>query len=1013
MAIKFPSDIENNNPNFAMVDSSGLRGTAHIINQLSETGSGVPSDKRKEGAIVFITSSQEYYGFIGTSSAGWDTPSNWIEIATSQDVFPFTGSAGVLGSLNVNGITTINTGSFNISIGHPDYQAFPSLDLGNTVENFGNVGLGAGTLFDLIKGSNNFAIGFASQFSLTSGSENVTIGASSFFRPTIGSNNVAIGSKALYQFTGSDNVAIGNQALYGSNGTTGEGDSANNGSFNVAVGSLAHHSSNGSYNVAIGYKSFENHATGSNNVAIGSQTARITVSGGPDNFTYGNNSVYIGASVKPYANNAENETLIGSGTEGIGPNSVVLGNSSVTTTILKGNVGIGINNPTKKLEVANSDILVNDMTIGLGNGQIPTNVVLGKGAFASNTTGKDTIAIGENALASNIDTDGNLAIGQEALFNTVNNNNTGIGYRTLYNNTSGSRNTAIGRQALEDNTTGDRNTGIGQRAAEGNSVGNDNTAIGDRALVHNRSGSFNIAIGTDAARGLDQNTDFSSITAIGAFALQSLASGSANTAIGVSSLLSLHSGSNNISIGNLSAYAFESGSNNVFIGGYNGNSHNISNNNIFISDGEGNIRLFVTGSNGNTGIGTVLPSEKLTVEGNISASGYISASEGSFGIGATTINTNINTTGDITGSKLVLTSAGNVSNMSLHKSGDATTGLYFPGPSTVALQAGGGNIELSLSPNFLNTKGSLNHIGSITSSVDIKASGDITGDKFIVVNGGNSENVSIYKSGDITTGLFFPAPETIAITAAGGDIEFQVSEGLITTEGSLLHTGNITSSANISASGDIIGNTGSFNNINVTGEYTLPTSDGSANQIIQTNGSGILSFTTPTPVPTIYTPDVYEIQSVTGITSTNTLLTFRGSGDPTVIDGTTGTTRTTGVDDSITFNSEGIFEISYSVQMQQGASTGGTRMNPQVYAKFGTSGATAVAAGSSNVTYIRLIGSNQAPNGACTCTFYINVTDPEHILELLVAFTQPAANIDLDIVQFSSVQNTISIRKIT
>jgi len=702
-----------------------------------------------EGLVVYQEDTNELY--VLTNASDPSDNNNWSQVGEGVG-FPYTGSAGILGSLNINGIATINTGSFNISIGHPTFPSFPSLDLNNTTQNFGNVGLGAGALFGLIKGNNNFAIGFGSQFNLVSGSGNVAIGASSFYRPIEGFNNVAIGSKALYQFTGSDNVAIGNQALYGSNGTTGEGDTANNGSFNVAIGSLSHNSNNDSYNVAIGYKSFENHVTGSNNVAIGSQTARITVSGGPDNFIHGNNSVYIGASVKPYVNDAENEILIGSGTEGIGPNSVVLGNNSVTTTILKGNVGIGITNPTNKLEV----------------------------------------------------------------------------------------------------------------------------------------------------------------------------------------------------------------------------------------------------------------------EGNISASGYISASEGSFGIGATTINTNINTTGDITGSKLVLTSGGSVSNMSLHKSGDATTGLYFPAPSTIALQSGGGNIELSLSPNFLNTRGSLNHIGSITSSVDIKASGDIIGDKLIVVNGGSSENVSIYKSGDATTGLYFPASETIAITAAGGDVEFQVSEGLINTEGSLFHTGNITSSANISSSGDITGDTGSFNTISVTGEYTLPPSDGSSNQIIKTNGAGVLSFTTPTPVPTIYTPDVYEINSVTGIASTDTLLTFRGSGDPTVIDGTTGTTRTDSVDDSITFNSTGIFEISYSVQMQQGASSAtDVRMNPQVYAKFGTSGATSVAAGSSNVTYIRLIGSNQSPNGACTCTFYVNVTSGEDILELLVAFTQPATNIDLDIVQFSSVPNTLSIRKIS
>ena len=1139
-----------------------------------------------EGLVVYQQDTDELY--VLTNASDPSDNNNWSEVGEGAG-FPFTGSAGILGSLNINGITTLNTGSFNISIGHPNYPSFPSLDLGNTTENFGNVGLGAGTLFDLLKGSNNFAIGFGSQFNLTSGSGNVAIGASSFFQPTIGFNNVAIGSKALYQFTGSDNVAIGNQALYGANGTTGEGESANKGSFNVAVGSLAHNSSNDSYNVAIGYKSFQYHVTGSNNVAIGSQTARITVSGGPDNFTHGNNSVYIGASIKPYVNDAENETLIGSGTEGIGENSVVIGNSSVTTTILKGNVGIGINNPTKKLEVANSDILVNDMTIGLGNGQISTNVVLGKGAFTSNTIGKDTIAIGENALASTSDKDGNIAIGQEALFNTVNNNNTGIGYRTLYSNISGSRNTAIGRQALEDNTKGDRNTGIGQRAAEGNSVGNDNTAIGDRALVHNRSGSFNIAIGTDAARGLDQNTDFSNVTAIGAFSLNSLASGSANTAIGVSSSLSLHSGSNNISIGNISANAFESGSNNVFIGGYDGSSHTTSNNNIFFSDGEGNIRLFITGSNGNTGIGTVLPSEKLTVEGNISASGEIIGSsfnitnitgsnisasgniigdtgsfnrvnigtttpaqilnvnsgtadavakfastdtkafiiledngdqgyigvqtnrlvlgtntdftstdnvyiknDGNVGIGNSSPSSKLTVSGDIGSTGNITTSTGNITTSTGYIS--SATNITASGGNISLGELGAANIvgagEITITPgrnlnlqHFENysvqiqstegvniidaTQGQVTITGNITASANISASGTGSFDslsvignvgigttsptRLLTVGTSSANNTFIEKinpsgsifigSSDLTRFGFAAGKVNLGFSTGGPNNDVPLAIGTFSTAQDLIFgtdntermrisgsngyvgigttspTEKLTVEGNISSSGDIIGDTGSFNTISVIGEYTLPSSDGSANQVIKTNGSGILSFTTPTPVPTIYTPDVYEINSVIGITSTNTLLTFRGSGDPTIIDGTTGTIRTDSVDDSITFNSEGIFEISYSVQMQQGASSAtDVRMNPQVYAKFGTSGATSAAAGSSNITYIRLINSgtnNQAPNGACTCTFYVEVTDAEHILELLVAFTQPATNIDLDIVQFELVPNTLSIRKIS
>ena len=491
----------------------------------------------------------------------------------------------------------------------------------------------------------------------------------------------------------------------------------------------------------------------------------------------------------------------------------------------------------------------------------------------------------------------------------------------------------------------------------------------------------------------------------------------------------------------------------------------------------------------------------LGVTGSISVTG-----EGSFGSGTTTINTSINTTGDITGSKLVLTSAGNISNMSLYKSGDTTTGLYFPGPSTVALQAGGGNIELSLSPNFLNTRGSLNHIGSITSSANISASGEIIGSSFNITNiTGSNISASGNIIGDILTvnGITFPQDTNIIVQTPdevsfgdggnitiesgdgagpvgnGGDLIFNsgrlsgggtagniiintrgqvvagaatsgsfivnsenfyidsngnitssanisasgyvsASEGSFGSGATTINTsintiGSITSSTNISASGNITGVRGNFNTVSVIGEYTLPSTDGSANQIIKTNGAGVLSFTSLTPIPTIYTPDVYEIESVTGIGEINTLLTFSGSGDPTIIDGTTGTTRSTGRENSITFNSTGSFEISYSVQMQQGETSGGDgrRMNPQVYAKYGVSEETEVIAGSSDITYIRLIGDNQAPNGACTCTFYVNVTDEDHILELLVTFTQPATNIDLDIVQFESVPNTLSIRKIT
>ena len=43
---------------------------------------------------------------------------------------------------------------------------------------------------------------------------------------------------------------------------------------------------------------------------------------------------------------------------------------------------------------------------------------------------------------------------------------------------------------------------------------------------------------------------------------------------------------------------------------------------------------------------------------------------------------------------------------------------------------------------------------------------------------------------------------------------------------------------------DLILTTAGSGNINISNAYTLPSSDGSANQVLQTNGSGVLSFAT-------------------------------------------------------------------------------------------------------------------------------------------------------------------------
>jgi len=75
------------------------------------------------------------------------------------------------------------------------------------------------------------------------------------------------------------------------------------------------------------------------------------VSGGGDNTT-SSYSTYLGYNTKALASGDTNEIVIGNGATGVGSNSVVLGNDSITKTILKGNVGIGTTSPGQKLSVA-------------------------------------------------------------------------------------------------------------------------------------------------------------------------------------------------------------------------------------------------------------------------------------------------------------------------------------------------------------------------------------------------------------------------------------------------------------------------------------------------------------------------------------------------------------------------------------------------------------------------------------------------------------------------------------
>jgi hypothetical protein len=159
------------------------------------------------------------------------------------------------------------------------------------------------------------------------------------------SNNTVLGLDAFTSNTsGNFNVAIGPRALNGN--TTGTG--------NIGIGHFAAvQISNGTNNVAIGREALSN-GNSSGNVVVGMQAC---------NTTTGNNNVVLG--LQAQAGNFSNSIVIGNSAIGAGNNSVVLGNDSITTTVLKGNVGIGTSSPVSKLHVSGSIPVVSNLAQGV------------------------------------------------------------------------------------------------------------------------------------------------------------------------------------------------------------------------------------------------------------------------------------------------------------------------------------------------------------------------------------------------------------------------------------------------------------------------------------------------------------------------------------------------------------------------------------------------------------------------------------------------------------------------
>lgn len=146
------------------------------------------------------------------------------------------------------------------------------------------------------------------------------------------------------------------------------------------------------------------------------------------------------------------------------------------------------NQTVNGIKTFGSDLVVNSLTLGRGNGNNSSNAVFGSGVFNSNTTGTRNVAIGESALSSNTSGYDNTAIGWYAVDAT----NTGYG------------NTGIGSDALGNNSTGTYNIGIGVGAGQyitglsPNSTGSNSIFLGYNSKAAANGETNQIVIGHNA-----------------------------------------------------------------------------------------------------------------------------------------------------------------------------------------------------------------------------------------------------------------------------------------------------------------------------------------------------------------------------------------------------------------------------------------------------------------------------------------------------------------------------------
>jgi len=221
-------------------------------------------------------------------------------------------------AVGYNALTDNTEGNDNVAVG--------SGALSSNVYGYYNIAIGSGAL-QANDNDNNTAVGFQALYSNVNGYRNIAVGSNALVSNVDGYDNIGVGINALnHNINGDYNIGIGFNS----------GFSIESGDANICIGQESlYHNVSGISNVAVGFDCLHNN-TVSDNTAIGDQAGK--------KITTGNKNTFVGsASGNSISQDIDcvNSMALGANSYTTKDNQVVIGDSSVVETLLRGSVLIG------------------------------------------------------------------------------------------------------------------------------------------------------------------------------------------------------------------------------------------------------------------------------------------------------------------------------------------------------------------------------------------------------------------------------------------------------------------------------------------------------------------------------------------------------------------------------------------------------------------------------------------------------------------------------------------------